>query len=264
MKKGTVIVVLCIVLLAYILLRVFIFKDGQDISADVLFLTLLAIAWYSRETSQLRVQSQELSRITAEHTELTLKPHLEVIYQRMFYYLYNIGNGPALNTRIEDVSVDSPGESPVRLTFQCSSVVKKEEYQAVHIDTVQGDQKRVGSVPASIIPPEATKTVEITIHYENLVGRRYEQKLQIGKGVNTKFSPIDTFLYYLYLQYPKGANPKNIPPAYLDQKMLPVLINYCMEKSFIDIVAVRTDQEGIVDVERATLKADGIDYLLKL
>jgi len=96
--------------------------------------------------------------------------------------------------------------------------------------------------PCATIPERATP-LEV---YEIL-------KQEYGIGLH-EFARVD----------PKGANPKNIPPAYLDQKMLPVLINYCIEKGFIDVVGVRTDQEGIVDVEKATLKADGIDYLLKL
>jgi hypothetical protein len=260
--KKTKLIVLGLALLAYILLRVFVFEKAEDVGSDVLFLTLLAIVWYSWETQQLRIQSERHSRVTEELTELSLKPHLEVIYQRMFYFLYNIGNGPAVRIQIDDVMVNPPGKRPVKLAFRSPAVVRKDEYQELHFDSISGGQKLTGSIPACILPPDATEAVDIVIHFENLIGKRYEQKLQIGKGVNTKTSPIDTFLYFLYRQYPKGANPKKIPPAYLDPKMLPLLINYCMEKGFIEVVASRTDQEGIVDVEMATLKSAGIDYLL--
>ena len=144
----------------------------------ILLLTLLAIVFYSWETSQLRTLSMR-------QIELSLKPHLEIVFQRAHFRLYNIGNGPAVHVEIEDVKVVPPGKQPKILRFTCPPVIKKDEYLPIDIEirTHDGEDREVEVPSGFFTPPLAKETISINVHYENLTGTKYGHKLIIGKGM---------------------------------------------------------------------------------
>ncbi|HUU37580.1 MAG TPA: hypothetical protein VMW46_05180, partial [Candidatus Desulfaltia sp.] len=62
-KKTRLIILICAVV-AYVPVRIFIPKELNLIGPYVLFLTLLAILWYSWETSQLRIQQKDIMELS--------------------------------------------------------------------------------------------------------------------------------------------------------------------------------------------------------
>jgi hypothetical protein len=229
----------------------------ETLTPYVLLLTLLAIGWYSLETRSLRVQSKE-------HMELSLKPHLMTLFQRGEINLYNIGNGPAVHIWIDDAIVPLPKMGQWRLRFVCPDVIKKDERLPIKIKILTEDGKHEPSsmLPGFYTPPLATETIDIDVHFENLIGKKYVYNLKIGKDMPSNIDPIDLLLQFLKESYPKGINNSGcIPAIYVDPKERMKLLKYCIEKGLVSGAPIETDQEGIIDWYNIRITSEGIDYL---
>ena len=225
-------------------------------SEIVLTVTLLAVLWYSWETRKLRIQSEK-------HTELSLKPQLEIVFQRAHFRLYNIGNGPAVHVRIEDKIV-SPARYPERLRFICPSIIRKDECLPIEVKILTEDGKQVDEMArlGFLTPPEANETIEIDVHYDNLIGREYAYILKLGKDMSINSDPVDFLLQYLYENQSRNIpSPAGIPSYYVDSKERMKLLRYCIDRGLASAVPIETDQEGIVEYHDLRITSGGIDYL---
>jgi hypothetical protein len=236
----------------------------DSVGAYVLFLTLVAVLSYTRETHKLRILSKRQIELSQEQIELSLKPHLEIVFQRAHFRLSNIGNGPAIHIRIDDAIVSLPQTPKMRLRFVCPPIVKKDECLPIEIRILWAENDRIAldMEPGIYTPPLATETIDIKARFDNLIGKEYVHNLLIGKGMPISTDPVDFLLQYLYEKHPKGIHPNEIPALYVDPKICKKLILYCLEKGFIDVDGSESDQEGIVDIREIKIKSTGIDYLL--
>lgn len=176
--------------------------------------------------------------------------------------MYNIGNGPAMHIRIDDKIV-SPARYPERLRFICPAIIKKDECLPIEVKILTEDGKhedksaRLGFIK----PPEATETVEINVHFENLIGKEYVYTLKLGKDMPNNAVPVDYLLQYLLETFPRPINPNEIPALYVDPSERTRVLQYCRDKGFIEAIPIETDQEGIVGFQNIAITSRGIDYL---
>lgn len=167
-------------ILFYFPFRCLLAVEAQILTPYVLLLTLIAVIWYSLETHGLR-------KISAEHLELSFKPHLILICKdSRRFCLYNIGNGPAERVRIDDAVLEVIKGISIRLKFTCPPVLKKDEWLPIGIDlmTADGERKADGFHLAFLTPPTATMAFTVTAHFQNLIGKEYEVPLRIGVGMD--------------------------------------------------------------------------------
>jgi len=181
MKKNVriILVILIIAVLAYLPFKHFLENKAYVLTSYVLLLTLIAVIWYSLETRGLR-------KISAEHLELSFKPHLLLIYKdNRRFCLYNIGNGPAVRIRIDDYIVEPVKGISLRLRFTCPPVLKKDEWLPIEIKLMSedGEKQADGFLLGFITPPAATMTINVTARFQNLIGKEYEALLKIGQGM---------------------------------------------------------------------------------
>lgn len=249
MTKKTLLVIIGCAIIAYFPIRHFLPRELEYAGTYVLFLTLLAILWYSWETNQLKI--------------LSLKPHLEIVFQRAYFRLYNIGNGPAVHVRIDDKIV-SPGGWPERLRFVCPPIIRKDECLPIEIKilTEPGQEEDTSASLGFIKPPLANFTEEIDVHFENLLGKTYDQKLVIGEHMSINKDPVDFVLQYLYEQYERDQrpiHPNEIYHLYVDPKEVKRHLNYCLKKGLIEVL---DESLGLgEDLVQIRIKSEGIDYL---
>jgi hypothetical protein len=182
MKKNVIIIlgILIIAVLAYFPFKRYLEKEAIVLTSYVLLLTLIAVIVYSLETRGLR-------EISAEHLELSFKPHLLLICKDdMQFYLHNIGNGPAVRIRIKDAIIEAIKGISIRLKFMCPLVLKKDEWLPIEINilTENGERKASNFNLGFLTPPGATKTIDVTAHYQNLIGKEYQQQFKMGKGMD--------------------------------------------------------------------------------
>jgi hypothetical protein len=189
MKRNVIIVlgILIIGVLAYFPFRRYLEKEAIVLTSYVLLLTLIAVLVYSLETRGLR-------KISAEHLELSFKPHLLLIFkENRRFYLYNIGNGPAVKIRIDDAIIEFAEGISIHLKFVAPPVLKKDEWLPIGINLIASDREREASAfeLGFVTPPAATKTISIIAHFQNLIGKDYETPLKLGQGMDegTSISP---------------------------------------------------------------------------
>jgi len=254
----TILIVLAVVCLLVIILFP---KTISFLGSYILLLTLLAIVFYSWETSQLRIQSKRQIELAQEQMELSLKPQLEIVFQRAHFRLYNVGNGPAVQVRIDDKIV-SPARYPVRLRFICPSIIEKDECLPIELKVLKEDGScEDGSTCLGFItPPLAMETYDIKVRYENLMGKPYDRGLKIGKDMSIDSTPVDFLLQYLFEKSPKGINPKEISALYVKPEDLRKHLQYCFEKGLTKADHV-ADRERIEESSNLRISSDGIDYL---
>ncbi len=259
-SKHVLIIMILLAVAGFILVSVLPIEI-EHITAYVLFLTLLAVLEYSWETRKLRVQSEAQTALTIEHMELSLKPHLEIVFQRAYFRLHNIGYGPAVQVRIDDKIV-SPAGYPVRLRFLCPSIIKKDECSPIEVKFFREDGKFEDESMRveCLMPPEAIETFDLIIKYENLNGKLYEHELKIGKDMYVDGEPADYLLQYLYDKFPKVINPNEIPELYVKPKDRMKLIQYCLGKGFIEAGSIK-EHDRVVEFANLVITSEGIDYL---
>ena len=261
MTKKIMLIIVIGTAVVYGLARIFmpigvVTKELNLIGPFVLLLTLIAVVWYSWETSQLRIQQKDIM-------ELSLKPHLISIFRLGDFYLCNIGNGPAVNIRIDDVMVTLHKLPTVRLMFSCPYVLKKDESKPIKIKilTEDGSREAPDFHLGWLLLPAATETVDVNIYFENLMGKGYEYKSSIGKGMPSEVDPIDLLLRLLEGDTHPIFLGQELDFVYGDHQKLLGILKYCRDKGFIEAEPIETDQEGIVDFKDIIITAKGIDYL---
>jgi hypothetical protein len=157
----------------------------EMVSPCLIFLTLLAIVWYSLETRGLKVQM-------IRQNELTLRPRL-IVYAvaGTRFRVKNIGNGAALDTWVEDYLLALPGEVCIRYSFKCQNLLESGEDRLLDIETDVGEYTSIARAHAlsQLQPISAPRALDIKLHYKNVNGKEYSKDTaRIGKGMLEKTS----------------------------------------------------------------------------
>ena len=231
-------------------------KIPEAVGPYVLLLTLVAIVFYTWETSQLRIQQKEIM-------ELSLKPHLISIFRLGYFHLCNIGNGPAVNIRIDDVVVTLPKLPTIRLRFSCPYILKKDESKPIEIKmlTEDGSREAPDFNLGWLLLPAATETVEIDVRFENLISKGYEQRVFIGKGKPSEFDPIDMLLRFLDVFPHVIQSSSYLFALHYSKYELMRVLKYCSDKGLINATPIETDQEGVVEYHDISITSKGSDYI---
>lgn len=148
----------------------------MSLADAILFLTLLAIIWYSWETYCLRI-------ITAESTRLSNQPILLVSQEGpdKSLYLSNIGKGHAVDISFQVVSEDPRdnwNNSPKHL-----NMIKVDEKKKL-TDLFLGDFPKL--LDASLDPKFEGK-VCVFISFSDILGNRYKTHQSKPKSAHLKF-----------------------------------------------------------------------------
>ncbi len=228
---------------------------GIPVTDIALILTLFVVLWYTIETHKLRLQSEK-------HLGLSYMPYLQLILKRGGLYLYNIGNGPAVDVEIEDKIV-SPVKYPMRLRFICPPIIKKGECLPIEVKilTEDGQHEDSSTQIEFLKPPDATETYEVEVRFFSLVGDDYTYPQKLGKSMPNDSTPADYLLQYLFAKSPKTIEPNEIPAHYVAESERLKVLYYCLGKGFINATLIGYDQPGNEKFQRVLIKSQGIDYL---
>ena len=154
----------------------FIKENLPLINNIILFFTFIVIAWYTRETRKLRIE-------TAKQNEIALMPILMGYRDKLGnYYLKNIGHSPALNLEIG--------------VFK----IKEFTYQAVYerfirqegISKLEFHKKRNNSAVKYRVDNEFFDTNEVLLEafYENVKNQKFKSSILL-KGGSIIFKGVD-------------------------------------------------------------------------
>lgn len=162
-----------------------VFKWRPDmITPYLLFLTLVAIFWYSYETRGLKKQ-MVLQNV------LTLRPRL-ILYAtpqrgRFLYWVKNIGNGAALDIHIEDHAFELPGPGEKMVLFykfECQNILETNEESELTIKT--GDREEPPDASTACLAQLERHTFELTLKYKNVHNQGYTDPSKLGEGMLQK------------------------------------------------------------------------------
>jgi len=148
------------------------------ISPILLYLTLIAIFWYSWETRGLRAQ-------TVLQNELVLRPRI-IFYANPAgsFWVKNIGNGAALDVEIKDYSLDVPCAGKVIFKFECQNILEVGHSSELSIKIKNNGE--TDDCPSFFLvqfkPLVAPHTHEIRFEYKNVLGKKYDEDTsRLGK-----------------------------------------------------------------------------------
>ena len=142
-----------------------------SISDFVLFLTFLAILWYSWETRGLKTQ-------IAKQIELSLRPLVLINWiSPGKYVLRNIGNGPALAIQLGEIMVVDKPE--IKYTFRKIDLMEPKEQRDLEI-LIGGETATTFDLGA-ITPHSAVRNFDYCISYTDINGTGYKSAGQVGK-----------------------------------------------------------------------------------
>jgi len=143
----------------------------ESISSIILSLTFLAILWYAWETRGLKIQ-------IIRQTELSLRPLVLIDWiSPGKYVLKNIGNGPALDIQIDEISLID--ELAIKYSFKRIDLLETKEQRDLEI--LIGGRTAIIMELGAIMPHSAGKDFDYFIKYADLNGMRYESNGKVGK-----------------------------------------------------------------------------------
>ena len=140
----------------------------------ILFLTFLALVWYSLETRGMRIE------IKKQNEQYAL-PLVFVIFEAdplsdRKYYFRNEGFGPALNIKLEDFPTDKKDDLVIYKSDICDFISPKGRSEIIF-------RRDDGNRLSKMFFPPPDKSYEIKVTYSNVHGVQYAT---IGKIVDRK------------------------------------------------------------------------------
>jgi len=156
------------------------------LSPYLLFLTLVAIFWYSWETRGLKKEM-------VLQNELSLRPRLIffAISQRTLW-VKNIGNGAALDIQIGDYLLKFSDIMEILYRFECQNMLEPGEASELSVKIGEGEAPRDAGYMelAQLEPMSAPNTLEIRFIYKNVLGKEYKDDTsRLGKEMLQRRSP---------------------------------------------------------------------------
>jgi hypothetical protein len=171
--------------------------------AGILVITAGIVLWYTLETKRLRVtaqrqveESQKQVREAQRQLELQLRPFVILKATHENLHIENIGNGPAINARVQDFALTEnqivsvlPEPIPVLLS---KDVLTLRDEISVGEQLIQGQMAsgwlEVLRPPKKNLTRAVTRTLnerrpEIVVEFENLEGQRYFVRESLKHGI---------------------------------------------------------------------------------
>ncbi len=138
--------------------------NHEAISAWAIALTGAVIIWYTWETKQLR-------REAFFQREVQLRPF--IVFQKAgeTYIVENIGNGAALDLRIDTVKA---GDTGLEIRFPHTlPLLKQHSTATIKIEVYINGNRVDDYLGAHLDPRYAILDVDVKIHFSNIEGKRY-------------------------------------------------------------------------------------------
>jgi hypothetical protein len=153
----------------------FCINDSTKLQTWAIIVSGFILIWYSWETRLLRV-------IASDQKDQQIQPLIIYENRRAGHYIKNIGNGVALNVRInrvliggsEDIEVTFPDSTPVLSPGEEAQVKGKFKMNGVELSDINGT--------AHLSTGFASETSIMSISYSNIQHRIYLTKEQISPG----------------------------------------------------------------------------------
>jgi len=153
----------------------FCIDDPTKLQTWAIIVSGFILIWYSWETRLLRV-------IAADQKDQQIQPLIIYENRRAGHYIKNIGNGVALNIKIdqvliggaEDIVVSFPGSIPVLMSGQEVQVKGEFRINGVELSDINGT--------AHLSIGFSNQTSNISIGYSNIKHAKYSTTEQISPG----------------------------------------------------------------------------------
>jgi hypothetical protein len=151
----------------------------------ILLLTLVAIIWYAWETRGMKKQM-------IEQKDLSMRPFIFLKYHMFHYRLRNIGYGPAINIKMDNIAVTQIDERlTIKYSFTAVDVLAPGETADLEICYENGNPA-IASDQAAIMPKTAAKSFDFKIRYHNLENKEYSISGKLGKDGISQQRPDQT------------------------------------------------------------------------
>jgi len=153
----------------------------------ILLLTLLAIIWYALETRGMKKQM-------IKQKELSIRPFIVLSYHVDYhcYVLKNIGHGPALYSKMDNIDIVKIDERlTIKYSFENVNILTPGETATLNICYENGNLVTEQD-QAVIMPRFATRSFDFRIIYHNLENKEYSTSGKLGKGGVTQQKPDQT------------------------------------------------------------------------
>jgi hypothetical protein len=135
----------------------------------VLTATFGAIIWYSIETRGLKKE-------TIKQTRLRLRP-LIILFQGALVdelFAINIGNGPALKVKIEDICIINAGNISLTYSFRIIDVLIPQKKEQLKIFIKESNRPAEHFELAAIFPGLTVKPRKFAIRYRDVENNEYK------------------------------------------------------------------------------------------
>ena len=140
---------------------------SNKISAIILWITAIAIIWYTLEV--------------AKSTKISLKPVPVLLYDNTTrkFRIENVGNNTAINVKIEDVILSK--EHLIKIIFSETPVLRAGESKGILVKNIAGGKETNFPFTANLDPEYANSNFNIKITYQDIEGRNYKLTITTGK-----------------------------------------------------------------------------------
>jgi len=154
----------------------FVSKDVIVTETATVILTGVVLIWYAWETNQLR-------RETQRQTEIQLRPFVIFRFENEVFQVSNLGNGPALNVRIDDVRISKEDRAVIRFPEVVPVLLVHESIPFPGEYILQGNTvDSESSAMAHLNPRFASLRLPVQIHFNNVEMKSYTVKLVVSPG----------------------------------------------------------------------------------
>ena len=148
------------------------FKCWDTTQTVAVALTGLVVIWYTIETKKLRAESQK-------QTEIQQRPFVILKVEKRNFVLQNIGNGPALNVKVNPVQVSADHEIIIRFNEHHPTLVT-EESLTISAESFKKGKSAGDFFLAHLDPEYANRILNIVIEYQNIELRKYITKERVS------------------------------------------------------------------------------------
>lgn len=150
----------------------------------VLTLTLGAVIWYAIVTRRMQQAVTDQVRELVHQRRLSIMPALVARVNRDKFEVTNIGNGRALNIRIQRTKIPFPSFHNSYYEFEEVFMLRPDETSAVpYEEYFEGGKQEKGFGDLVHIDEDyAHDSVIVSINFHDVEGNAYEQTLIMGKG----------------------------------------------------------------------------------